>query len=141
MSSFINTFLLQQSMSLSPYLLRSSPISSDDSYVNSNEDKENDKRLVSDGKKLRTTFTEKQKQALDSYYQCNAYPDPQQLEELSEQLSLSENVVKVWFQNKRSRNKQTKSISSKRIHHEVKNSQLINDLKFYSSNLFNNTNF
>ena len=59
-------------------------------------------------KKLRTTFTEAQKQALDVYFQRNPYPDPRETEELSQQLVLPENVIKVWFQNKRSRDKQRK---------------------------------
>ena len=134
--------MLQQSL-FSPFLLRSSSItqenaSSDDSCANSSEDKENEKRPNTDAKKLRTTFTEKQKQALDRYYQFNAYPDPQQLEELSEQLTLSENVIKVWFQNKRSRNQQSKPTNSKRIHQESNSSPFINNLKSFSSNLFNN---
>ena len=142
MSTFINSILLQQSL-FSPFLLRSSSItqentSSDDSCANSSEDKENEKRPNTDAKKLRTTFTEKQKQALERYYQFNAYPDPQQLEELSEQLTLSENVIKVWFQNKRSRNKQSKPTNSKRIHQESNSSPFINNLKSFSSNLFNN---
>lgn len=59
-------------------------------------------------KKLRTTFTEAQKRALDVYFQRNPYPDPRETEELSQQLVLPENVIKVWFQNKRSRDKQRK---------------------------------
>ncbi|CAF3289777.1 unnamed protein product, partial [Rotaria socialis] len=33
------------------------------------------------------------------------YPDPSQMETLSQLLSLDEKVVRVWFQNKRSREK------------------------------------
>lgn len=59
-------------------------------------------------KKVRTTFTDGQKKALDVYFQRNPYPDPRETEELSQQLVLPENVIKVWFQNKRSRDKQRK---------------------------------
>lgn len=43
---------------------------------------------------------------LDVYFRKNPYPDPSETEELSQQLVLPENVIKVWFQNKRSRDKQ-----------------------------------
>lgn len=62
----------------------------------------------STGKKVRTTFTEQQKRALDVYFQRNPYPDPRETEDLAQQLVLPENVIKVWFQNKRSRDKQRK---------------------------------
>lgn len=75
------------------------------------DEKENVKK--SDGKKFRTTFTEEQKLALDAYFRKNPYPDPKETEELSEQLVLPENVIKVWFQNKRSRDKQRKFTSTK----------------------------
>ena len=76
----------------------------------SEDNKENvtERRNEQGSKKLRTTFTEAQKRALDVYFQRNPYPDPRETEELSQQLSLPENVIKVWFQNKRSRDKQRK---------------------------------
>lgn len=77
------------------------------------ENKENERKnnldlAASNSKKMRTTFTEQQKRALDVYFQRNPYPDPRETEELSQQLVLPENVIKVWFQNKRSRDKQRK---------------------------------
>ena len=57
-------------------------------------------------KKVRTTFTDHQKKMLDVYFRKNPYPDPSETEDLSQQLVLPENVIKVWFQNKRSRDKQ-----------------------------------
>ena len=63
----------------------------------------------SDSKKSnRTAFSDLQKQALEIFFQQNPYPDPKDTEDLSQQLSLPENVIKVWFQNKRSRSKQRK---------------------------------
>ena len=45
---------------------------------------------------------------LEQYFRRNPYPDPRETEDLSKQLVLPENVIKVWFQNKRSRDKQRK---------------------------------
>ncbi|CAF0742750.1 unnamed protein product [Didymodactylos carnosus] len=56
-------------------------------------------------KKNRTQFTDNQKWALDRFYATQSYPDPSQMELLSRQLSLEEKVIRVWFQNKRSRDK------------------------------------
>lgn len=66
----------------------------------SDENKENgvggeETKGVSGGKKIRTTFTEQQKRSLDEYFQRNPYPDPRETEELSQQLVLPENVIKV----------------------------------------------
>ena len=43
--------------------------------------------------------------SLDRFYATNRYPDPTQMENLSRLLSLEEKVIRVWFQNKRSREK------------------------------------
>lgn len=43
--------------------------------------------------------------SLDRFYSTNRYPDPTQMETLSRLLSLEEKVIRVWFQNKRSREK------------------------------------
>ena len=43
--------------------------------------------------------------SLDRFYATNRYPDPTQMETLSRLLSLEEKVIRVWFQNKRSREK------------------------------------
>ena len=43
--------------------------------------------------------------SLDRFYVTNRYPDPTQMETLSRLLSLEEKVIRVWFQNKRSREK------------------------------------
>lgn len=75
--------------------------------LDEDDDKENSKKC-DNGKKFRTTFSEEQKLALDAYFQKNPYPDPKETEELSQELVLPENVIKVWFQNKRSRDKQRK---------------------------------
>lgn len=104
------------------------------------DEKENHKK-IDNGKKFRTTFTEEQKKALDVYFRKNPYPDPKETEELSEQLVLPENVIKVWFQNKRSRDKQRKFSSKSRknlIQHEetnVSSSPLVANLQLLQSRL------
>lgn len=74
-----------------------------------NDDKENQtKSTGKNDKKFRTTFTDEQKKMLDIYFSQNPYPDPKETEDMSLHLGLPENVIKVWFQNKRSRDKQRK---------------------------------
>jgi hypothetical protein len=91
--------------------------SKDESTPDENdENKENVKvsNNNADNKKIRTTFTDHQKQQLDIYFHKNPYPDPRELEDLTRQLDLPEAVIKVWFQNKRSRDKQRKFSHSSR---------------------------
>lgn len=129
LSTFINSILYQQTLSNTSYsLINNYNIKSNQH----DQDKENQiLDTKQDSKKLRTTFTETQKQMLDEYFAMNPYPDPKETEDLSNQLSLAENVIKVWFQNKRSRNKQRKSTNSKRIY-AVQESTLVNNLKIFS---------
>lgn len=88
------------------------------------EDRENVKNT--DGKKFRTTFTQEQKLALDAYFRKNPYPDPKETEEMSEQLVLPENVIKVWFQNKRSRDKQRKYTAKSRKNVQIEQQSTVN---------------
>ncbi len=61
--------------------------------------------MIKNQKKIRTAFTDDQKYYLDRFYSTNRYPDPTEMETLSRLLSLNEKVIRVWFQNKRSREK------------------------------------
>ena len=92
----------------------------------SSENKENSSpaNLTDNGKKVRTTFTDYQKNMLDVYFRKNPYPDPSETEELSQQLVLPENVIKVWFQNKRSRDKQRTFSHSHKSKNVYKNQSL-----------------
>ncbi|CAF0762826.1 unnamed protein product [Adineta steineri] len=67
--------------------------------------KQNNESKNNKSKKIRTAFTDHQKLSLDRFYSTNRYPDPTQMETLSRLLSLEEKVIRVWFQNKRSREK------------------------------------
>ncbi|KAI3378577.1 hypothetical protein SNEBB_007101 [Seison nebaliae] len=62
-------------------------------------------RTTEPKKKERTTFTDYQRQILDYIFQHTQYPDPETTDYLARQLNLHENKIKVWFQNKRSREK------------------------------------
>jgi hypothetical protein len=65
---------------------------------------------------------------LDQYFRRNPYPDPRETEDLSTQLNLPENVIKVWFQNKRSRDKQRKSSSSTSTANKALSTEFTNHL-------------
>ncbi len=97
-----------------PSIVQESSENMDEASSDIEEDKENQQLAnktnanSNDGKKVRTSFTDDQKKALDVYFRKNPYPDPKETEDLSKQLVLPENVIKVWFQNKRSRDKQRK---------------------------------
>ncbi|CAF3754490.1 unnamed protein product [Adineta steineri] len=67
--------------------------------------KQNNESKNNKSKKIRTAFTDHQKLSLDRFYSTNRYPDPTEMETLSRLLSLEEKVIRVWFQNKRSREK------------------------------------
>ena len=82
---------------------------------------------------------------MDVYFAKNPYPDPSETQELSEQLSLPENVIKVWFQNKRSRDKQRKFSHSNRMLNKLavlKNSAVTSSpISNNNSNNNNNSSF
>lgn len=73
--------------------------SDEDEYAGSKVSKGNH----NNNKKIRTSFSDQQKSMLEYYFEHNPYPDPKETEDISVKLSLTENVIKVWFQNKRSR--------------------------------------
>ena len=89
-------------------------------------------------KKVRTTFTDHQKKMLDVFFKKNPYPDPRETEELSQQLVLPENVIKVWFQNKRSRDKQRKFSNKNAAKHQASSVQ---PAQAFSSPLIANLHF
>lgn len=94
-----------------------------------------------DRKPIRTSFSDYQKQQLEIYFQHNPYPDPRETEELSAKLGLGESVIKVWFQNKRSRDKQRKfSHANRAAMRAALNAQNKENLKaqYSSSPIFNN---
>ncbi|XP_011408017.1 PREDICTED: short stature homeobox protein 2-like [Amphimedon queenslandica] len=54
-------------------------------------------------KKKRMTYTKQQKDALESYFYQDSYPDTQARENMSEALGITPEKVQVWFQNRRAK--------------------------------------
>jgi len=127
----------QSSISESPIIRNIELAIKKDSPV---EDKENKETQNGDNKKNRTTFTDHQKRMLDVYFSKNPYPDPKETEDLSQQLVLPENVIKVWFQNKRSRDKQRKFSHANRKLTNC-NGSLADNSNLYSSPLVANLQY
>lgn len=137
-SGFSNS--LYQSMNQSAYNQTKSNDLVSEEATDNNDDKEN--MRVKNDKKYRTTFSEEQKKLLDFYFAKNPYPDPRETEDMSQHLVLPENVIKVWFQNKRSRDKQRKfsrdnsSKASKQLNEQsINSSPLIANLQFLSNQI------
>ena len=93
---------IDELLSLTPSPKHNSQLSTS---VQSDESSNSPKPSKKKTKKIRTAFTDEQKQYLDRSYSMNRYPDPTEMEALSRFLSLEEKVIRVWFQNKRSREK------------------------------------
>ena len=58
----------------------------------------------------RTRFTDYQIKTLQDYFEQNAYPKDEELEQLSRALSLPNRVIVVWFQNARQKARKVKQI-------------------------------
>jgi hypothetical protein len=56
-------------------------------------------------RKPRTQITKKQKEILEYAYSMKCYPDANEVEYLCHLLGFEENVIRIWYQNKRARNK------------------------------------
>ena len=89
----------------------------------------------SDGKptRVRTVLNEKQLHTLRTCYAANPRPDALMKEQLVEMTSLSPRVIRVWFQNKRCKDKK-KAILMKQIQQQEKVSTIF--IHFYSSIIF-----
>ena len=77
-----------------------------------------DKRCNKDGNKptrIRTVLNEKQLHTLRTCYNANPRPDALMREQLVEMTGLSPRVIRVWFQNKRCKDKK-RSIAIKQMH-------------------------
>ncbi|RMZ93425.1 Homeobox ANF [Brachionus plicatilis] len=68
--------------------------------------KENSNELISRTKrKPRTQISKQQKEILEYAFKMKSYPDSNEIEYLCNLLGFEENVIRIWFQNKRARNK------------------------------------
>ena len=65
--------------------------------------------------RVRTVLTEKQLSLLKSCYQANHRPDALMKEQLVEMTGLSPRVVRVWFQNKRCKDKKKLALKQSKV--------------------------
>ena len=65
--------------------------------------------------RVRTVLTEKQLQLLKSCYHANPRPDALMKEQLVEMTGLSPRVVRVWFQNKRCKDKKKMQMKQSKV--------------------------
>ncbi|OQV17787.1 putative Insulin enhancer ISL-1 [Hypsibius exemplaris] len=72
--------------------------------------------------RVRTVLNERQLATLRACYNCNPRPDALTKENLTEQTGLSSRVIRVWFQNKRCKDKK-RSILMKQMQQQEKNGQ------------------
>lgn len=75
---------------------------------------------ASDGKptRVRTVLNEKQLHTLRNCYAANPRPDALMKEQLVEMTSLSPRVIRVWFQNKRCKDKKRAIAMKQQMQHE-----------------------
>ncbi|EDV21175.1 uncharacterized protein TRIADDRAFT_30944 [Trichoplax adhaerens] len=71
------------------------------------------------GTRIRTVLNEKQLQTLRSYYASNPRPDSTVKEKLVELTGLNPRVIRVWFQNKRCKDKKIKAAGEQALEEEV----------------------
>lgn len=73
-----------------------------------NDDKENDQNrefIYKTKRRPRAQITKQQREILEYAYKLKCYPDSNEVEYLCGVLGHEENVIRIWFQNKRARNK------------------------------------
>lgn len=84
------------------------------------------KRKDSKTTRVRTVLNEKQLHTLRSCYAANCRPDALMKEQLTEMTGLSARVIRVWFQNKRCKDKK-RSIALKQIQEQQAKQQNNNE--------------
>ena len=80
--------------------------------------------------RVRTVLTEKQLSLLKSCYSANPRPDALMKEQLVEMTGLSPRVVRVWFQNKRCKDKKKMTLNKSKVRQRLIFSQA--NLRTYS---------
>lgn len=70
--------------------------------------------------RIRTVLNEKQLHTLRTCYSANSRPDALMKEQLVEMTGLSPRVIRVWFQNKRCKDKK-RSLALKQLHQQQQN--------------------
>ena len=78
--------------------------------------------------RIRTVLNEKQLHTLRTCYSANSRPDALMKEQLVEMTGLSPRVIRVWFQNKRCKDKK-RSMALKQLHQQQQNKVRYNMVK------------
>ena len=86
----------------------------------------NPKRKDSKTTRVRTVLNEKQLHTLRTCYAANCRPDALMKEQLTEMTGLSARVIRVWFQNKRCKDKK-RSLALKQLQEQQSKQQNINE--------------
>ena len=81
------------------------------------------------GTRIRTVLNEKQLHTLRTYYANNPRPDSAVKEKLVELTGLNSRVIRVWFQNKRCKDKKIKAAGEQTVEEEV--SKIISTVKYH----------
>ncbi|CAF1459701.1 unnamed protein product, partial [Adineta ricciae] len=102
-----------------------SPNGSSSQQLNSNNNNTAERRPRRDKQqRVRTVLTEKQLHLLKSCYAYNARPDALLKEQLAEMTELSPRVIRVWFQNKRCKDKKKTAAQQARFPGDPKRHRL-----------------
>lgn len=88
------------------------------------------KRKDSKTTRVRTVLNEKQLHTLRSCYAANCRPDALMKEQLTEMTGLSARVIRVWFQNKRCKDKK-RSLALKQIQEQSKHRKIGEQVSCY----------
>lgn len=104
---------------------RSDLVSSSMSEANGASTHEGHQQRTSRAGRVRTVLTEKQLGTLKSCYSVNPRPDGLMKEQLVEMTGLSPRVVRVWFQNKRCKDKKKMSIQKSKVINNLKQVYLL----------------
>jgi len=68
--------------------------------------------------KYRTVYTEKQRVELEAEYEHNTYINSQRKASISSAVGLSERQVKIWFQNRRAKDRKQHRRRDAKLHHQ-----------------------
>lgn len=102
------------------FSLADSSESGSNKYSNREVSRSGSTKIASDGKptRVRTVLNEKQLHTLRNCYNANPRPDALMKEQLVEMTGLSPRVIRVWFQNKRCKDKKRTIAMKQQMQHE-----------------------
>ncbi len=65
--------------------------------------------LVTKRRGVRTGFSDKQRRVLEKAFSITNYPDEVKRQQLAHELKLEESVIRVWFQNRRAKQRRLRN--------------------------------